>query len=124
VHLDSHQTNVGYTGCIERRCVPVWAGLRVSATSLVIPVHHSLQLQTDILNVILYTRHGCHLCDDALALLQRHGVAPREVDIDGDAELRARYYCCVPVVEIDGRERFRGRVDERLLRRLLAAQTG
>jgi glutaredoxin len=71
-------------------------------------------------DVVLYTRRGCHLCDDALALLRRHGLAPREVDIDAAAELRARYDSCVPVVEIDGRERFRGRVDERLLRRLLA----
>ena len=49
----------------------------------------------------------------------RHGLSPTEVDIDQDPQLRERYDCCVPVVEIDGRERFRGRVDERLLRRLL-----
>ena len=70
-------------------------------------------------DVILYTRHGCHLCDDALALLRRHGLTPREVDIDADPALRAKYDDCVPVVEINGRVRFRGRVDERLLRRLL-----
>ncbi len=70
--------------------------------------------------IVLYTRCGCHLCDDALALLKRHGLTPREVDIDQDPDLRHRYDCCVPVVEIDGRERFRGHVDERLLRRLLA----
>jgi glutaredoxin len=74
--------------------------------------------------VILYTRQGCHLCDDALALLKRHGLAPREIDIDADPELRAKYDVCVPVVEIDGRVRFRGRVDERLLRRLLASGKG
>ncbi len=72
------------------------------------------------MQVVLYTRQGCHLCDDALAVLQRQGLHPSLVDIDTDAELRSRYDCCVPVVEIDGRERFRGRVDERLLRRLLA----
>lgn len=71
--------------------------------------------------VILYTRAGCHLCEDALALLQRHGLSPQTVDIDADPQLRQRYNVCVPVVVIDGRERFRGRVDERLLRRLLAA---
>lgn len=74
------------------------------------------------MKVILFTRQGCHLCDDALALLRRHGLSPIEVDIDQDSELRERYDCCVPVVEIDGRERFRGRVDERLLRRLLAGK--
>jgi len=70
-------------------------------------------------DVILYTRIGCHLCDDALALLRRHGLAPREIDIDADPELRAKFNECVPVVEINGRVRFRGIVDERLLRRLL-----
>lgn len=68
---------------------------------------------------ILYTRQGCHLCDDARAVLERHGLAVRSVDIDRDPELRAVYNEAVPVVVIDGQERFRGRVDERLLRRLL-----
>lgn len=71
--------------------------------------------------VVLYTRPGCHLCDDAHAVLLRHGLTPREVNIDTDPELRARYTDWVPVVEINGQERFRGRVDEMLLRRLLQA---
>jgi glutaredoxin len=71
------------------------------------------------MTVLLYTRRGCHLCEEAKTLLLRHGLAPREIDIDQDAELRERYNECVPVVVIDGRERFRGRVDERLLRRLV-----
>lgn len=69
--------------------------------------------------VVLYTRQGCHLCDSARELLVRHGLIPVAIDIDGDASLRARYNECVPVVFIDGRERFRGRIDETLLRRLL-----
>lgn len=71
--------------------------------------------------VVLYTRHGCHLCDTARDLLVRHGLTPEEVDIDASPDLRTRYDVCVPVVEIDGKERFRGRVDERLLVRLLRA---
>ena len=71
-------------------------------------------------SVTLYTRTGCHLCDDAHALLVRHGLRARLVDIDSDSELRERYNDCVPVVEIDGRERFRGRVNEVLLKRILA----
>lgn len=73
--------------------------------------------------VTLYTRRGCHLCDDAKELLEKHGLSPVEVDIDADSELRQRYNECVPVVVIDGRERFRGRVNEVLLRRLLAKRT-
>lgn len=67
----------------------------------------------------IYTRQGCHLCEEAHALLQRHGLQPELIDIDADPELRNRYTECVPVVVIDGKERFRGRVDERLLVRLL-----
>jgi glutaredoxin len=71
-------------------------------------------------HVTIYTRHGCHLCEEAQALLCRHGLAPVLVDIDADPALRERYTECVPVVEIDGKERFRGRVNEVLLKRLLA----
>jgi glutaredoxin len=69
----------------------------------------------------LYTRQGCHLCDEALAVLLRHGLSPSLVDIDADPALRERFNECVPVVEIDGKERFRGRVNEVLLARILAA---
>jgi glutaredoxin len=69
--------------------------------------------------VTLYTRQGCHLCEDAKAVLVRHGLSVEEVDIDQEPELKARYQECIPVVVIDGVERFRGRVNEMLLRRLL-----
>lgn len=71
-------------------------------------------------DVRLYTRRGCHLCDDAAQVLSQHGLRYETVDIDADAQLQARYTECVPVVVIDGKERFRGRVDSLLLRRLLA----
>jgi len=72
--------------------------------------------------VTLYTRNGCHLCDEALVVLLRYGLSPRLVDIDTDPALRKCYNDCVPVVEIDGKERFRGRVNEVLLARLLATE--
>jgi glutaredoxin len=72
-----------------------------------------------ISDIVLYSRAGCHLCDVAAEILVRHGLQFDRVDIDSDAAMRARYDTCVPVVVIDGRERFRGRVDELLLRRLL-----
>lgn len=68
---------------------------------------------------MLFTRAGCHLCDDARQVLEKHGIMPKCVDIDADAALRGRFDTCVPVVEIDGRVRFRGRVEPVLLRRLL-----
>lgn len=71
------------------------------------------------LRVVLYTRAGCHLCDDARKLLEAHGLTPELVDVDADPALRERFDTCVPVVEIDGKIRFRGRLEPVLLRRLL-----
>ena len=71
------------------------------------------------LDVVFYTRQGCHLCDGAAEVLRAHDVGYREVDIDDHPDLLERFNTCVPVVEIDGVVRFRGRVDPRLLRRLL-----
>ena len=73
-------------------------------------------------HIVLYTRHGCHLCDDAAALLEparaQHGFTLETVDIDSDPELTVKYGECVPVVIVDGKERFRGRINLVLLRRL------
>ena len=71
------------------------------------------------IDIVLYTRRNCCLCDEAKTLLEKYNVLVREVDIDADPELRQRYDQCVPVVAIDGQERFRGRINEVLLRRLL-----
>ena len=71
----------------------------------------------------LYTRPGCHLCDDARQLLERYGLQPKSVNIDLDPELLEKFDTCVPVVVIDGKERFRGRVSEMLLQRLLRHRT-
>lgn len=71
------------------------------------------------METILYTRRGCHLCDDADKLLRRHGLNPQAIDIDADPVLRERFDTCVPVVVINGKERFRGVVNEVFLRRLL-----
>jgi Glutaredoxin-like domain (DUF836) len=74
--------------------------------------------------LVLYTRAGCHLCEEARATLEKYAawLPPiSEVDIDGDPVLVERFTTCVPVVEFDGKVRFRGRVNELLLRRLIAA---
>lgn len=70
----------------------------------------------------LYTRAGCHLCEEARALLTRYGLRLELVDIDADEALRERFNDCVPVVFIGRKERFRGRVNEVLLKRILAQQ--
>jgi len=70
-------------------------------------------------DIVLYTRAGCHLCEEAKEVLLRHGIVPHEIDIDREPALVEQYGECVPVVVIEGKERFRGHVDERLLRRMM-----
>ncbi|GAA4962796.1 glutaredoxin family protein [Pseudonocardia tropica] len=76
------------------------------------------------MRVRLLTRVGCHLCDDAAAVLARvcaeTGTGWDTVDVDSDAELRAEYGDQVPVVLLDGREHDSFRVDEERLRADLA----
>ncbi len=69
--------------------------------------------------VVLYTRQGCHLCEKAEQQLIEHGLRPTLVDIDANPLLVERFKTCVPVVEIDGKIRFRGRVNTLLLRRII-----
>lgn len=87
----------------------LWAGRRPKATA----GRH----------VLFYTRRGCHLCDDAWEIVaaaqRRYGFTLERVDVDADQALAARHGECVPVVEIDGKVRFRGRVNRVLLERML-----
>jgi hypothetical protein len=60
---------------------------------------------------------GCHLCGPAVAVVRRVcGDAFTVVSITGDLELERTYRERIPVVEIDGVERFRYEVDEDELR--------
>lgn len=72
--------------------------------------------------LIVYTRPDCHLCDDAKAILANYlDYLPdiEEINIDTRAELQEQFGTSIPVVQIDDQIRFRGRVDEILLRRLI-----
>jgi glutaredoxin len=69
--------------------------------------------------LVLLGRPGCHLCDDARAVLERAGADFTEVDITSDDALHATYLERIPVVVLDGVERFELFVDEAALRRLL-----
>ena len=51
--------------------------------------------------VVLVTRKGCHLCDDALRLLRELGVEPQLADVDADDRLFQLYDWRVPVVLVD-----------------------
>jgi glutaredoxin len=75
--------------------------------------------------VILYTRPGCHLCEEAKRAMLAAGCEGqytlREIDIDSDPALARRYGWDIPVVLIEGVETFRHRLTasdfERELRR-------
>jgi glutaredoxin len=64
----------------------------------------------------LYSRPGCHLCDDARAAIERVGAPFEEIDIETDDALHAAYLERIPVVVLDGVELFEYFVDEDALR--------
>jgi glutaredoxin len=69
---------------------------------------------TEKVRVILYTKPGCHLCDEMKREIQRAGCAQLytldEVNIETDSDLLARYRYEIPVLLIDGVEAFRHRL--------------
>jgi glutaredoxin len=74
------------------------------------------------LSLVLYGRSGCHLCDDARAVLERVGYPFEEVDIETDDGLLSRYLERIPVIALDGAELYDFFVDESDLRRRVAAR--
>ncbi|MBI1789249.1 MAG: glutaredoxin family protein [Acidobacteria bacterium] len=77
------------------------------------------------MTVTLYTRKGCHLCDEARMAIAAAGRRARfdrqEFDIDADPRLRQLYDEEVPVILIDGRKAFKYRLTaEELLKKLAA----
>jgi hypothetical protein len=79
--------------------------------------------------VVLYTREGCCLCDNAREILERvrreRPFTLKERDIDSDDALLQAYLERIPVVTIEGEEAFELFVNEsELARRLDMVQTG
>ena len=72
----------------------------------------------------MYTKAGCHLCEEAKVVLMRAqehvAFVFEEVDITTDEALFEKYEITIPVVLIDGVERFRYRINERRLLRELS----
>jgi glutaredoxin len=74
--------------------------------------------------ITLLSKPGCHLCDDARAVVERVasdlGVAWEEVDISSDPQLLAKWWDQIPVTLVDGVQHDYWRVDEQRLRSALA----
>jgi len=70
--------------------------------------------------IVVHVREGCHLCDDALAVLRpiaaAHGAAIAIVDIETDDDLHRRYLERIPVISLDGEELYDFFVDAQDLR--------
>ncbi len=71
------------------------------------------------MNVVLVTRQGCHLCDQALRILRELDVEPALADVDADPALHDLYDWRVPVVLLEGRVIAEGDVSSGQLRKAL-----
>jgi glutaredoxin len=73
-------------------------------------------MHPSMINVTIYSKPGCHLCDvakDVLLKVQR--VEPfvlREVNIEEDPEARELYKESIPVIFVGGKKAFKFRVGE------------
>jgi glutaredoxin len=76
--------------------------------------------------VTLYTKPGCHLCEEAEVVIERVcadlGTSYDAVDITGSTELMNAYGEQIPVTFVDGRQHDFWRVDEERLRGALREQ--
>jgi glutaredoxin len=77
------------------------------------------------MRVTLYGKPGCHLCDDARAIVEQVcaelGVGWAEVDITTDPKLFEEYGEQIPVTFVDGKQHDFWRVDPVRLRKALAS---
>ena len=78
----------------------------------------------------LYSRPGCHLCDEMKAVIARVRTATRapftleEIDISTDAALEAQYGTEIPVLLVDGKKVAKYRIADAELERLLRGRIG
>lgn len=76
------------------------------------------------MRLTIYSKPGCHLCDEMKALVRRTiegrpDISLTEIDISTDRELLDRYGLEIPVLMIDGRKAAKYRVAEERLRRMI-----
>lgn len=81
------------------------------------------------MRLTIYSKPGCHLCDEMKLLvhrvLARHasaGITLDEIDICTDRELLDRYGLDIPVLMIDGKKVAKYRVSEQVLMRMIDAR--
>jgi glutaredoxin len=83
-----------------------------------------------VTTLTLYSRPGCHLCDEMKAIVKRvarsatEPITVEEIDISTDPALETRYGLEIPVLLIDGKKAAKFRVTEGELTRLLESRHG
>ena len=83
------------------------------------------------MRLTIYSKPGCHLCDEMKSLVRRvlaryadARITIDEIDISTDRELAERYGLEIPVLMIDGKKAAKYRVSEQELTRMLDARKG
>ncbi len=78
--------------------------------------------------LVLYTRPGCHLCEEMQQVIvpvaREFGCTLEEIDISERVELEARFGLEIPVLCVNGRKAFKYRVTAPELRRRLGREGG
>jgi len=79
-----------------------------------------------VITLTLYSRPGCHLCDEMKAVINRvaqsNPLQLEEIDISANADLEARYGLEIPVLMVEGKKAAKYRIGEEELRRVLAGR--
>jgi glutaredoxin len=80
-----------------------------------------------VIALTIYSRPGCHLCDEMKAVVQRAArsvpLTIEEIDISHDAELDERYGLEIPVLMVNGKKAAKYRITEEELTRILIARS-
>jgi glutaredoxin len=78
-------------------------------------------------HVILYTRPGCHLCEEAKEEMKAAGCQElytlEEINIEGDEKLKELYGWEIPVIFINGVKAFKYRLTAKEFKRRLKLKT-
>jgi glutaredoxin len=81
-----------------------------------------------VIQLTIYSRPGCHLCDDMKAVVTRVArtipLTLQEIDISTDAALEAEYGLEIPVLLVEGKKAAKYRIGEEELRKVLAGRAG
>jgi thiol-disulfide isomerase/thioredoxin len=81
-----------------------------------------------VIALTIYSRPGCHLCDEMEAVVQRVAasaatpIAIEKIDISTDPDLEARYGLEIPVLLVDAKKVAKYRIDEDTLAQIVRAR--